>query len=60
MNNDSLSREQQEAIRRIREREARKGGIIERRKTNLDSQAGRNGEPEIIIPIIINKNLTDF
>ena len=35
MNNNSLSREQQEAIRRIREREVRRGGIVERKTTKL-------------------------
>ncbi len=38
MNNNSISREQREAIRRILEREARKGGIIERKTAKMTKQ----------------------
>lgn len=38
MNNNSLSREQQEAISHIQEREARKGGIVERKTAKMTKQ----------------------
>jgi len=38
LDNNSLSREQQEAIRRIREREVRRGGIIERKSVKMTKQ----------------------